>query len=213
MNMWIQLPILRYKEQIEYIQSLLVKGTYIAGGAARYAASSLDVPPETNDFDIFGQDKEAVNNMKYALDEFIFVSENPMAYTYIIKHPDFGALKINLIREFVGYPEDVADEFDFTISRAFIEGNNVFVDENFQEDEKNKRLVIAHIHCPVSTMFRVIKYCQKGYKISLVEILKLFDSWQHLSDEHKETIMSLALLENPSMDEINTLERLLRIID
>lgn len=212
MTEFVRLPIRNEPMQFQEFQSLLVDGCFIAGGAARFAASPNETPAYYSDVDIFAVDQDAVAAMFLKLKNVADLkSETPMSYLFVQDLEIAGKNRFNLIRQFCGTMEAVLEEFDFSVARAGIIGNEVLVDPQFEADEKEKRLRIQHIHCPVSTMFRAAKYQAKGYKFPLVEMLKLFKDYEDREPIYKDRLIELASNPNLTDAEINELEALLRI--
>jgi len=209
---FVKLPIVNELARFQEFQSLLVGGCFIAGGAARFAASTNESPAHYSDVDIFATDQDAVTAMYLKLRGIAELkSETPMSYLFITKNSENQTNRFNLIRQFCGTLDAVIEEFDFSVARAGIVGNEVLVDPQFETDEKEKRLRIQHIHCPVSTMFRAAKYQAKGYKFPLVEMLKLFGDWERRPNEYRERLVELASDPNITQEGIQELEALLRI--
>ena len=82
-----------------------------------------------------------------------------------------------------GTIQDVLDNFDFTIAKSAIHvgalGGTVAVcHPDFHNHDLESKLVVTNIHCPISSMKRVIKYTQRGFKIENVELLKLFKDYE-----------------------------------
>jgi hypothetical protein len=218
MTDFVKLPIKNEPAKFQELQNLLVDGCFIAGGAARFAASTNRTPAYYSDVDIFAVDQDCISAMFMKLKNIAELkSETPMSYLFVRPSPElrYDGLglfdRFNLIRQFCGTMDTVLEEFDFSVARAGIVGDEVLVDPQFEADEKEKRLRIQHIHCPVSTNFRIAKYVQKGYKISLREMLKLFSDWESRDGSYKSRLIDLASNDQLSENEIAELEALLRI--
>ena len=76
--------------------------------------------------------------------------------------------------------EEQLSFLDFTVTRAaVVDRSIVLVDKDFHRDEGQKKIVIKHIVCPLGSVQRLMKYSKKGYKCSMLEIIKLFIEWSH----------------------------------
>jgi hypothetical protein len=218
------LPILRGQEQIQIIMDdfLIENMSWIAGGFARWALSPHKKPYEASDIDIFCRDKKIFGFMVNVFSHIFEIrSDNPacIAYNKSKKDRYKNLLPIQLIkprRDSVviteGPIEEIINGFDFPVSRAAImtieEG---LVDDDYEDDELKKKLHLKVIHCPISSTFRVIKYCKKGYSITMREVVKLFADWSDRPESYRIKLLELIRKEEPTQDEIDNLERLLRI--
>lgn len=67
---------------------------------------------------------------------------------------------------------------DFSVTRVvLIDEQTALADSRFLLDELDKRIVIRHIVCPISSCARISKYEFKGYTIQARERVKLFAEW------------------------------------
>jgi len=224
-------PIRRGHEIISILfDDILVEGySWLAGGFARWALSPSDKPVPYDDVDIFCKDKDTYNYIQRIIDtSFECWHDNPACRSYkknktveryknipnvqLIKPRDDGAVIT------MGEIETILENFDFTVTRAAIavdprDPSEIIgiVDEDFILDECDKSLSLKNIHCPISSTFRVIKYCRKGYSINIPEIFKLFADWDDRDDDYKLEMLELIQKEDITQDEIDRLERLLRI--
>ncbi len=188
-------------------------GCFIAGGAVR----SIYEKECPRDIDIFSYNTDAFNSMKTLLSGYEGIVpefENPMLARF--KKYDHSSdkkifeysidLVVPRVAEYlltVGTPESVIAHFDFTVSRAaIISHKKALVDMGFKKDCKNKRLVIGHIVCPLSTVQRIGKYAKKGYTIGTKEVLKLFMEYQKRDTTMMEELFGK---ENLTQEEIGQL--------
>jgi hypothetical protein len=97
-----------------------------------------------------------------------------------------------------GDQKEVLNNFDFTVVRAgLVSLDKAIVDVHFKRDEESKRLVFKNIHSPVSSIFRIVKYGQRGYKIKPTELVKMFFDWDKRPQEYKDKVFqALTRLEN-----------------
>lgn len=178
----------------------LTKGKgFIAGGFARYCVSERSNPNCPGDIDVFTGD------MGTFTDIFLAFKANPSLkqrsdteietkFEYVFKEGfKKEVLNIQLIKpvhisnmnskgDFIS----VLTNFDFTISKvAILPNGEAWVHHQFERDDNGEHLVIEKIHCPISSMKRVIKYTQKGYTIESKELLKLFKDYEMRPSEWK----------------------------
>lgn len=210
----------------------------ICGGYARYCASPLPTQRviPAGDVDLFPKSEEASGKILESLKGMGFEvrHENHVSITMKPsknKEKELEFLPVpQIIKPVVegkivtlGTVEEILENFDFTIVRAaLISENVVMVDENFEEDEKHKKLRLKNIHCPVSSLLRCCKYAKKGYFMSPAEALKLFIDWTNRGEDYQNSIIGFfkksskgkVSEENPdgiTQEEIDELEALLRI--
>lgn len=178
----------------------LTKGKgFIAGGFARYCVSERSNPNCPGDIDVFTGDMGIFTDIFLAFKANPFLkqrsdTEIETKFEYVFKEGfKKEVLNIQLIKpvhisnmnskgDFIS----VLTNFDFTISKAAILPNGeAWVHHQFERDDNEGNLVIEKIHCPISSMKRVIKYTQKGYTIESKELLKLFKDYEMRPSEWK----------------------------
>ena len=206
----------------------------VCGGYARYCASLRKVVIPATDVDIFFKTPEdyELARSSFLADGLEIKHENEVSLTFKVpedpKHMWRTTPPIQLIKPMkearlltYGEREEILDYFDFTIVRAtIIDENTVLVDEDFEKDELATNLRIKNIHCPVSSLFRAIKYIRRGYFLSPVESIKLFIDWQDRPQEYRDKVNSFLTKIDVHKDtgestltqeEIDEFERLMRI--
>lgn len=226
--MLVNIPIIRGTEEISKLRGILSRypNTYICGGYARYCVSPLYRPPLPNDIDVYCLTSEDYKNLtsKFVLEEHLEIayerphfisfkipSQGPLSY-----HPPIQLINNTNISNSLS-PEDVISRFDFSIAQCFlrdtIAGFTAKGNEKLLEDEKNLRLRIEHIVCPLGTLKRTFKYAKRGYKLHMLDMIKLFNHWQNMDNVLKVKIQEL-LEQSESGQEMypENLEQLLRII-
>ena len=125
-----------------------------------------------------------------------FETENAITYKrHLSNMPPFQLIKPLTKGKLVtmGSLENILSNFDFTVIRVgmdhdLMEKSQALIDVDFKKDELNHDIVIKNIHCPVSSLQRVIKYCNKGYKVKAREIIKLFEDWDNRSLKYKNEL-------------------------
>jgi hypothetical protein len=141
---------------------------FVAGGAVRDWFSSSKI---TSDVDLWFKNvddaNKTVEKLRSEFGEPMFESDGVVNFA-IRKH------KIQIIRRvFFQTPEDVLNYFDFTISCAAVSTVEVIVHPQFFSDLCRRRLNIANLPHPRTTLNRVLKYERKGFRICPDEMNKL----------------------------------------
>lgn len=231
---WTQIPVMRGIFEVEPLLDLCDKtGGQIIGGYARYCCSQRETPVKALDCDIFpiGEDEEASkavyeglkaaltgaglkikheNNVSITFEKATTPPYNKCPVIQLIKPITEGAIVTQ------GTTEQILDNFDFTIVRVALNKDRKTATAwaSFLNDENKKSLRILNIHCPISSLLRIMKYGRKGYYMRPVESLKLFNDWEQRSPEYKQRMQELFLtgkLGKLSKQEIDELEALLRV--
>lgn len=238
---FIKLPIIRSIPNMDFILNLVKEyNGMIIGGFARYVCSTNSEPVKPGDIDIYFCDEDDYNNffLDNVIDKidgqvkefnhnkpFIRsrMTRNAISFT---TNPDY--INYDIIQSFPiisivkpineghkvasGTPEVIMSNFDFSVTRAYIiSSTECLVDSDFIEDEEDKFLRIKNIHCPISSTFRFIKYCKKGYKTNTREIVKLFKDWDNRDDEYRDKLITFLEKEDPTQEDIEEGEALLNI--
>lgn len=163
---------------------------FIAGGFARH--SITDAPEDYySDIDIYSRSLKKYEMMEEVFkSKFKIIKESEVSITFDNKYSI-----IKPVLGFYGTPEQVLNTFDFTICQAaIINPETCLYNSSFYEDHKNKRLILYCTNYPINTFFRVIKYTKKGYFISPLEVLKIFNAY-HMLPEEVSILTSEALLQ------------------
>lgn len=152
---------------------------FIAGGAVR----SIVLGEEVADIDVFqtfgSKFDEFVVNMKAAGYAVLF--QNSML-TRLVKdgYPTVDAVRpreAEHLKTFGSQAEVIAN-FDFTVCRGALTHDDIaLIDPEMVKHAKEKRLVVRHIVCPLSSVKRIAKYAMKGYTVATSEVYKLFSAW------------------------------------
>jgi hypothetical protein len=225
---FVEVPLLRGFTEIQEIYHFAnMRGGMICGGYARYCASPrlINISP-AGDVDIYCPNLEVFETLEKDLKEYLSVRwTNDISITYNRSTEDKFAYSptIQLIKPVLegrvvatGSPEEILQNFDFTIVRAFIKDpKTVLVDADFLHDESSKILRLKNIHCPISSTLRCMKYSVKGYWLPPTQALKLFVDWMERDDEYRMKIVNFLETTNDgeglSQEEVNEMEKLMRI--
>ena len=153
----------------------------IAGGAIR----SVFAGEYISDYDLYFDTKEDLKVMQKYLDEnfkVAFTSPNAISYK-----KDKICIQLIVMPELIGLGCDgLLAGFDFTVCMgAFsMKEDRFYHDEDFLIDLSEKRLIFnIKAKYPIASMYRVLKYIKKGYKISGLEIVKISLSIHNLKME------------------------------
>lgn len=210
------IPILRGFPEISILFDIAsAHRAVIAGGYARFAASSAEKPVLASDVDFFFEDEAGYDGALAALLEIGYVirRSNPMCATLDTASPILFP-SVQLIRPSVlkGNATEIIQHFDFSVSRvAIISPTEAIADEDFLKDEKSKRLRIKYVACPVSGILRCTKYVRKGYFLPPSEALKLLIDWESRDENYRSRIGELMNNPDITQEDIDELEAMLRI--
>lgn len=145
---------------------------FIAGGACRSVFSGERI----NDLDIYFKSQEDFDkfNDKHFKDlKAVFDTPNAISYCK-------NNRKIQLIKKFYGDPTDVLKRFDLTVCQcAYIPfpytSQNMFVMSDSFLEHLSLRLLVYNTNGdhPINSLYRVVKFLKRGYKVPAVELVKL----------------------------------------
>ncbi|HAC2183034.1 TPA_asm: hypothetical protein GJJ58_11055 [Listeria monocytogenes] len=173
------------KDAIEYRQLNILDqfleghNGFIAGGCFKNIFNNEKV----KDVDVFFRNKRDYEN---AVDYYTNKEDNIIRKSYsnanvcAFYHRPSG-IRIELVKSVFGEPEDVLDNFDFTITKVarYISDNEHKValhPEFFEHLHLNKLVIDDKLIFPVSTFERMIRYIAYGYLPCLETKAKLVDA-------------------------------------
>jgi len=203
----------------------------VCGGFVRWMCSPRLNPVVSKDIDIYCYDQAAFDVVRDELEQLGLEvrDENDMAITFVAiddhEHALFPLPAIQLIKPMKDGAvvtdegmQVILENFDFTIVRCGFDAamharGLALVDADFEHDEGDRIIRIKNIHCPVSSIYRVIKYSKKGYWLQSPQLLKIFNDWMERSPEYIERINELVGQDGLTEEEVNELERMMRIVD
>jgi len=174
----------------EYINN---EGVFIAGGAFKNILSGEKV----RDIDIYGVDSKSVDR------ELEFFNKDSERFSPRYHNDNVTAfydnkneVTLEVVTGFMARPEEIMEDFDFTIVKAYISAgrdeNNeltfyVSFHEKFFEHLFMKRLVLDNgTPFPASTFNRMLKYAGYGYKPcyeTKIEILHLINELTNVDED------------------------------
>ena len=145
---------------------------WLAGGALR----SLLVKEHINDYDLFFKDKGSLDYTRNLLTSyygFTSVYKCPLGLLETLK---LGDDKVQLITPtYFDNADDLLDSFDFTAAHFASDGRSLITTKRAIKDIKNKSLVLWRITHVISTMRRITKYTNRGYKFNEDQRFLLLD--------------------------------------
>jgi len=195
--------IVRCMEHIDLVFGATGGKGFICGGFARYAMSPLDSPVIPSDIDLYCFDEPTYNDIIDALtkDERTVrrkASRIETKFDIVLSGGGYNReiLNLQVIRPFTimnmvsdGDALKILQNFDFTIAKcAILPDMTTLSHVDFLDHEQELKLVVYNIHCPISSLKRIIKYTNRGYMIESVELLKLFEDYESRSPAWKELI-------------------------
>jgi hypothetical protein len=212
--------------KLHFLISNVDERAMILGGYVRYMCSPAKRVVPATDVDVYSPDMEVFEKLKkqFKIDGFEVKAENDLALTYKPfekGHPFFGCPQVQLIKPMEegvvvtqGEMEKILENFDFTVVRiGLIDHQEALADADFLHDEEKHQLRIKNIHCPISSAYRVMKYRVKGYWPPTFEILKLFLDWDERDEDYIMQIFNFFQKEDPTQEEVDELEKMLRLFD
>lgn len=162
--------------------------TWVGGGCVR---DYFSVGKLTSDIDLyFPCEEDYTKCKKYLIEQStITISKEEEGKTIITKFPKSKAKIIfendnvtkiiykgrpyDLVKKWFPSAAETIKEFDFTVCCATVDIENVYVHDTFFIDLAKRQLMINKLPFPLSTMWRMQKYIQKGFYMCSGEMLKL----------------------------------------
>ncbi len=153
------------------------EGVYLAGGAISSIFSGLNV----NDLDFYCESLEVADRLVASLTSSTYgykevhSTENAVTLT---KKNKKRTLVVQVIRRFVGTPDEVLSTFDFTCVMGLYDFRvaKFFAHKSFLRDVAARRLVFApknKSRYPICALYRTKKYVERGYSLSGATIVSL----------------------------------------
>lgn len=224
---FIRIPVYRGFTAIQHIYPIIYHNNgVILGGYVRYMCSPIREPVPATDLDVYSPTPEIHDKLLTAFTNkgFEKYKENDLALLYKPfkkDHTMFPCPTVNLVKPMKegvvvtqGDIETILVNFDFTVVRiGLLTPNVALADADYLHDEEKKFLRIKNIHCPVSTIYRIMKYNRKGYWPSTTETVKVLIDWENRDDDYKLKIMEFLNKEDPSQEEIDMMEKMMRVFD
>lgn len=156
---------------------------YIAGGYARWALSPRKDPVPPSDIDIFSPSNLYTSGIQASLIHQGWVIREKTVYATQMIHP-FYHTPLHLVWMEYGDPYSVLNKFDLGICRAAIVGSTGWAFEDFEEEEKKGEISVKKVSNR-SILGRIAKYQNRGYKISLEEMIKVRDGLESTGEKEE----------------------------
>jgi len=140
-----------------------IDNVVLAGGAMR---ALVDTGDTICDYDLFVTDLSVLDPLKKRITDsgFNMVFECPEGKLFTYRNEDVKVQAINN-RQYVDI-YDLINSFDITACCAAWDGDRVYKNKRFVFDVLNKRINLNKIEYPKATLNRLMKYSQKGYKLT-----------------------------------------------
>lgn len=144
---------------------LFTDGVYLAGGALRGLFFKED---KIDDFDLFFRNGLIAAEMAVKLEsldyDLVFTCPQGKLKTYKSKDKQ---IKIQLITEnWYPSPESIIDVFDINTARIVTDGDYIYFDMSSARDARRREVNIHRLTFPMASFKRLIKYHDKGFKIT-----------------------------------------------
>lgn len=172
-------------------------GGIIAGGYVRWMCSPNVEPALPGDVDVFprinGIEKALVSALEAKGYQLMTESETgfELARGSEIR---VNVIKSNEVLRTTGDITHILSGFDFTIIQAaLLNMTTALVHPDFLVDEGAMLLRSNHVHNPVATLERALKYARKGYAMSASQVVSILDTWFEFSPERRASIADKAL--------------------
>jgi hypothetical protein len=151
--------------------------SWVAGGALR---SFFAAGEKAADIDLFfptNEDREkAVKWFKDKGATETFKSDTVTKFRY-------KKLNFDVVRMLFPTPTDCIDHFDFTVACCAVDSGTIYYHDTFFIDLAGKRIVVHALPFPVSSLRRLHKYVQRGYKTCNGGLLSLAKAVNKLEDD------------------------------
>jgi hypothetical protein len=175
-------------------------GGFLCGGYVRYMVSTVEEPLGYSDVDVYCPTPSSYNEISRALMmrySMPIKHDNRMSLTLSKprsqRHPLYNCPPIQVIKPTLegvvvttGPMDTILDNFDFSVTRAgLVSETHALVDEELIQDDRDKRLRLKNIHCPLSSIYRMVKYSKKGYHANLTDGFKILKDWSDRDEQYK----------------------------
>jgi hypothetical protein len=147
----------------------------LSGGAV----TSLFSGAQINDLDFYMLPDANIEQVKTFFQRYLPTIKFETATAITFQRKDAYQTKsftIQLIKRFIGTPEQIHNYFDFTITQGSYNFQNgkFHYEQSFIDDIKNRRLVYSgNSLYPICAMYRTLKYTKRGYRLSGTTIINI----------------------------------------
>lgn len=173
---------------IDYIKSLYnylrldTDSAFIAGGSIKSLQYGRN---DHDDVDIFVAEEEELRRLRAFFERSGsgYTRDNSVRNGYKY-HNNHSNEVIQLLSEIGKTPLEVISHFDMSIIRAYYDGDEdvIVCSSRYQQDNQNKMITFEYVKELGRIMYRIQKYCQKGYKFNIYEFMKISNLLQEQAD-------------------------------
>lgn len=103
----------------------------------------------------------------------------------------YKGVTIDLIKIFFDNPENLFKAFDFTINKFAIFNNDFFYAKYAFRDLVTRELIIENLSNPITTLKRIEKYTNNGFRISSEEKSKVMEAAKLMAEKEGKSIEEL----------------------
>lgn len=148
--------------------------SFLAGGSLLSLAFNIGV---VRDYDFYFKKEEDfkaisayLENRDYTL---IANTNNALTYSYYVQ--DKSTVPIQLIKAVIGEPEEILNSFDINVCKIgfSLKDKTLLYHKSIPESVKEKTMKLEHFNRPISSLFRICKYINKGLKPDYMDMLRL----------------------------------------
>jgi len=189
------MAIIQFENCVKYFNKLILDELkdiaicWVCGGCVR---DYFSVGKLTSDIDIYFQSEDDYLKVKKYLvddsirkvtetgdDNVVTIKTFPKKKAKVIFENDnvtkviYNGRQFDLCRKYFTDAATTIQEFDFTVCCAAVDIKQVYHHDTFFIDLSKRQLMINKLPFPLSTMWRMQKYIQKGYFMCSGEMLKL----------------------------------------
>lgn len=192
-------------DMVAFIEKVITNGGYIAGGfARRIFQASMGVAENVTDIDIFCRDHFSWERIFIELScyesKVVLSNSTTLKMDCLIGDTTY---QIDIVKpreeelyRTYGTLREILSTFDFSITRiGVLELMNsevaFLMSEYLMHDLATETLRFENIICPIMALKRIIKYCGKGYKLPIVEKMKIFATWELMPRERRDMFLNL----------------------
>jgi len=147
---------------------------WIAGGWIRTVLGNEDI--NNTDIDVYSKDDESFDEIKFFLKSTGFNKITDTANSMKLFN---GTRVYDLIKMPYDSPIRTIDSFDFTVCCSAISRTEFYHHPEFYMDLAAKRLVLHKNNNSLTTLYRLLKYINKGYTIPPDQLLALAIGIKH----------------------------------
>lgn len=156
------------------VWGLLGPQTWVAGGALTRMLEGAS--KNEGDFDIFAYDYSAVQDELDKSKHVIFAGSSPYSLNYRTVN---GDRRIQVVRRHYESLTECLESFDFTVRMVGTDGVTMLMDSHTAPDILHRAIRFHQgiLSTPVTSLFSIAKYANRGYTIDYSEAKAFLTSW------------------------------------